>query len=372
MVVQRLSVIPAGRPPMKIVIGILAWNEENSIAQTISSLSGQTLLERTRRGDGIEIIVVPNGCTDRTPIVAGEALQKLLGQHPQAMARVEAIAEGGKSNAWNQFIHRIAPAGADLFILMDADIELIQPEALENMVSALENNPHAYISTDLPVKHLARKPRLSIKERLLLGAGSMTRSAPGQLTGQLYCARAHVLRKVWMPKGILVEDGYLKQVVCTDGYSHAVDNSRIVRAENAGHIFECYTRWRDIWNHQIRQAIGHTIYTYLTAYIRANLPERPVYDAILELSARQPDWFLDVIRATVRERGFWVMDRPSLWMRWNRVRFGKSMVQRAKFFAIAAAAFPFDLCVFWVSNQRLKNGKIKGLWKDTRTTTLAS
>lgn len=356
---------------MKIVIGLLAWNEENSIAATLASLGAQSLL---RRADGenfrIEILVVPNGCTDATPGVAADALLRVKADFPEISCRVEPLAEGGKSNAWNHLVHEFSGPDVDYFVMMDADIELLTPGTLEALWMALENVPEALISTDFPVKHLTRKSRLSLLDRVLLGAGKMTRATPGQLTGQLYCARGSALRQVWMPKGLIVEDGYLKQVLCTGGFSHPADHSLIVRAEGASHLFECYTKLRDIWNHQIRQAIGHTLYTYLTKFVRANIPERPAFSTLLKMSRSDPEWFLRVIREEVQARGWWVMDTPSLLMRWRRVRFAKGPA-KLKFLALAATAAPFDLAVFLVSNSRLRSGQVKGIWKDTRTTSLS-
>jgi glycosyltransferase involved in cell wall biosynthesis len=356
---------------MRIAIGMLAWNEESSIAATIGSLARQSLLARA---DGaafrIEVVIVPNGCTDRTPEVAAEALRGLVARFPRVEARVESLAEGGKSNAWNEFIHHLAPQDADYHILMDADIELLTPETLERMWEALERDPHALIATDQPVKHLVRKARLNLLEKLLLGAGAMTRATPGQLTGQLYCARGAMLRRIWMPRGIIVEDGFLKQIVCTDGFSIPVDNSRIVRADGASHLFECYTKPRDIWNHQVRQAIGHTLYTYLTKYLRTEMTQRPVFEPLLEQCRRDPEWFLRRIREEVASRGWWVMDTASLGMRWRRVRHAKGAA-KLKFLLIAAAATPYDLAVFLASNSRLRSGRVKGVWKDTRTVTLS-
>lgn len=356
---------------MKIVIGMLAWNEEGSIAHTIGSLAGQSLLARADgSGTTIEIIVVPNGCTDRTAEVAGQALERLRQMHPAVSARVESLAEGGKSNAWNELVHRLAPGDADYFMLMDADIELLTPGTLEKMWEVLERAPHALIATDEPVKHLVRKSRLGPLEKCLLGAGAMTRATPGQLTGQLYCARAGTLRQVWIPRGIIVEDGFLKQIICTDGFSRPVDNTRIVRAEGASHLFECYTKPRDIWNHQVRQAIGHTLYTYLTKHFRTVMTERPVFEPLMRQCHEDPEWFPRLIRDEVAARGWWVMDTASLTMRWRRVRHAGG-IDKLKFVLIAAAAMPYDLAVFLVSNSRLKSGRVKGIWKDTRTVSLS-
>lgn len=355
---------------MHVVIGILAWNEESSISATIRSLGAQTLFTASAAvGIRVEVIVVPNACSDRTAEVAEAALDKYIRPHTCASARVESLAEGGKSNAWNELVHRLAPCTTDYFVLMDADIELLGECTLERMLAALQTDRHAQIATDLPVKHIALKRRRSLWDRLLLGAGSMTRSAPGQMTGQLYCARGDTMRSIRIPRGIIVDDGLIKQLVCTNGYSERADTSRIVRAEGAAHVFECYTRLRDIWNHQVRQAVGHTLYTYFTAYLRERLPERPVFGPLKDLCVSDPDWFARFTRAEIRRRGFWVMDRPSFWVRWRRARAVRGWC-RLRFYALAALATPFDAAVFIASNARLRNGRVKSIWKDTRTTAI--
>lgn len=105
----------------------------------------------------VEVIVVPNGCTDQTASVAEAALERYIRCHEAATARVESLPEGGKSNAWNQLIHRIAPENTDYYFLMDADIELLTSDTLERMLGVLLSNPHAQIATDTPVKHIAKK-----------------------------------------------------------------------------------------------------------------------------------------------------------------------------------------------------------------------
>lgn len=356
---------------MKIVLGMLAWNEENSIAATLASLGEQSLLGLAASGQlDLEILVVPNGCTDATAEVARSALAKISHRYPAVTCRVEILAEGGKSRAWNELVHHLASPSTDYYILMDADIELLTPRTLEQLWRTLEAHPEACLATDLPVKHLVRQTKLSLRDRLLLLAGSMTQSAPGQLTGQLYAARGPILRQVVIPLGLIVDDGFLKQIICTGGYAHPVDNSLIVRAEDASHLFECYTSWKDIWNHQVRQAVGHTLYTYFTAWMRQHLPTRPVYAELRRLGREDPDWFRREIQHQVATRGWWVMDVPSLWVRWRRVRFARGR-DRWKFLFLAAFAFPYDLAIHWTSNHRLKSGQVGGVWKDTRTTTLA-
>jgi glycosyltransferase involved in cell wall biosynthesis len=363
---------------MHIVIGILAWNEETSIGKTIGGLRGQTMLEKWAgkepgeepRGNIVEIIVVPNGCTDLTAEVAAASLEDLQTHFPGLRARVEALQIGSKTHAWNEFVHRLSPPDADYFILMDADIELLTPTTLEDMVQALEENPHPFVATDVPVKHISKKKRLTLRDRMLVAVGGMTKATPGQLTGQLYCARAGILRRVTIPKGLIVEDGFLKQILCTNGYTEPVDNTRILRVETASHMFECYTKFRDIWNHQVRQAVGHTLYTYLTKYLREeNARGEKAFALLAERTKADAGWYEELIRNEVARRGWWVMDTPSLTMRFRRVRFAKGP-RKLVFLAVALAAFPFDLIVFLVSNHRLRSGRVGGIWKDTRTTAI--
>ncbi len=355
---------------MKISLIILAWNEEESISATIAGLASQSLLQRAGDGDpDLEVLVVPNGCTDGTPGVARAALDALAAGHPRVDCRLEVLEQGGKARAWNEAVHRLSAPDARYFLFMDADIRLLGAQTLENLWQALESNPRALVATDRPVKHLAQKARPGLLDRILLGAGAMTGSAPGQLTGQMYCARAETLRKIRIPAGIIVEDGFLKQMICTDGHSIPADNSRIVRADNAAHVFECYTKPRDIWHHQIRQTTGQTLHTIFKQALRRDFPQRPVYEALARRCVEDPDWFLREILDAVQRRGWWVMDTESLLMRWRRVRFGRGAA-RLKFAALALLAAPFDLAVFLASNARLKKGDVKGLWKDTRTTRL--
>ena len=164
-----------------------------------------------------------------------------------------------------------------------------------------------------------------------------------------------------------MEDGFLKQMICTHGFSHAVDNALIQRSPDAAHVFECYTQISAVFHHQVRQAIGHTIYTYLRDDLRQpNLP-RPVFDELRRRSADDPDWFPKLIRAEVARRGWWVMDTPSLTMRWRRIRFAHGLA-RLRFLVIALLALGVDLPVFLIANHKLRSGQIKGIWKDTQNT----
>src|SRR5438128_744863 len=71
----------------KLSIGIIAWNEEETIVPMLRSVLQQSLFaELSRRGETCEIICVANGCTDRTAEVAAEFLSTQSQTHPYSEA----------------------------------------------------------------------------------------------------------------------------------------------------------------------------------------------------------------------------------------------------------------------------------------------
>ena len=359
---------------MIISIGILAWNEESSIGAALQSLLEQTLIRELadHAEDRLEVVVVPNGCSDRTDEKAAEALRTGAATLPAERFswRVESLREAGKVNAWNQFVHQFSNQAADYVFLMDADISFTHPDTLKNMVLALIKTPKAEASTDLPQKHILFKSRKTLGDRLSLAIGQITQKAPAQLTGQLYCARGPMLRRIHMPLGLMVEDGFLKHMICTNLFTQKPDNKRIIRAPDASHVFEAYFRTIDIFHNQRRQQIGHCIYTYLRDYIKRFPRGKDAGELIAENNARDPEWFRHVIRERVQQGGWWVIYPGALGVRFKRLR-NLSAGQAVLRFPVAVVAFLMDVVVLVAANRRLRSGQLAGVWKDTKTSVLS-
>src|SRR5438874_6045172 len=66
----------AQRVMTPISIGILAHNEAGAIGATLESLLEQSLLSRDPGDYRVEIVVVPNGCSDNTIAVAAATLER--------------------------------------------------------------------------------------------------------------------------------------------------------------------------------------------------------------------------------------------------------------------------------------------------------
>ncbi len=279
---------------MRVSIGIFAHNEEQQIGRVLSSLAKQDLVANAAAlGMGIEIITLANGCTDSTAAAANAAGTQLRNKHPGIGFRTEVIPEPGKSNTWNIYVHRFSDPSADFLIFMDADITLLGTQTLASLVETLLENQHAHIAVDLILKDLAFKKSLSLFERASLSATRLNQAGPPKLAGSLYCARAQVVRRIWMPKGLLVEDGFLKAMITTQQFTEQEDLSRLARAPGAAHTFQAVTNLRCLLKHEVRLLIGSWMNVVLFEHLqtRGSQTKQPAGALIHSWNQNSPDWF---------------------------------------------------------------------------------
>lgn len=354
---------------MLISIGILAWNEADVIEATLTSLFAQTALHGPVgdvSGATWEIIVVPNGCSDDTADRASRVLERLVtdtGRADIAWA-VRELSEAGKSNAWNRYVHDFSSPAAEMIVMIDADIEFGEAETISNSVAALLADSHAVVAVDQPLKDAVRKPRMSLLERLSVAASRATTGGAPAISGQFYCAYASALRQIWMPRGMPVEDGFLRAMIVTDCFRMPADDRRIIRAANASHYFETLMLPRAIFRHEVRLVIGNALNCYLTWDMLhfATDPEGPGAGVLIRnRMARDPRWYAVLIDNAIRNHGWWVLPRGMLFRRFSGARRNHG-VGRLKWLVIAVAGFLFDLPVFLAANRKLKRGNGIGYW----------
>jgi glycosyltransferase involved in cell wall biosynthesis len=317
------------RPP-RISIAIRAWNEEAVIRRTLDSLFDQSLFrELSARGEGCEVLCIPNGCTDRTAEIAAAVFAKQEKEHPFAEAfvcSVRNIPEAGRNHTWNAFVHDLSCPRAEFLFLMDSDIVFNRRGTLFNMYRALLDNSAASIASDQPVKDVSLKPLKSWRDRISLATSEMNGASQGRMTGQLYCIRAEVARRLYLPKELGIDDGFIKAVVCTDFFSSALLPGRIVVAGQASHVYEAYTSAGELLKNQKRQMIGQTIVHVLVEHLKGlPQPQRAeLADTVRHKEEASPDWVERlVIEHLQRVRFFWRLfpDASSFrFKRWWRMR----------------------------------------------------
>jgi glycosyltransferase involved in cell wall biosynthesis len=377
---------------MKLSIGILAHNEANAmgfahaprIATLLQSLSQQSLLTSLNKGYSIEIIVVPNGCSDNTALISRNTLETFpkgyakryglplapggtsLFENDQALWnwKVCEVKEAGKSNAWNLFIHEFAAPDADFFCLMDADIQLHDRNALEKMLKVLVENPEYWIALDRPIKDIELKENKSWLEKLSIAVSKSSNAGQLYICGQLYCGRAEPLRNMWMPAGLPVEDGFLTQMVISENFTleNPTFTKRIVRAEEASHIFEAYTNPLKLVNHEVRVVVGIVINAFLTYYLQEKCSKELTAGMLINsMNQENHFWLNDFVRNSLAKERRWLIPISLVFRRYRSLQ-NHSLWKALLRIPIATLAFIVDISIFIRANSTLRRKVISNYW----------
>ena len=317
-------------------IGILAHDEAAIIDRTIASLAAQSILDSAYAAalglGAVEILVVPNGCSDDTGPVAAAALARMPAH---VAASVRELAEAGKSNAWNRFVHELARPDATLLLLMDADIEFASNDVVERLVRRLGEAPAAAVATDRAVKDYRNK-RLTPFDRLSRRV-STQQASDGGLCGQLYCGRAEALRRIWLPRGLPVEDGFLAAMLVTDGFTRPSDGRAIACVSDARHFYEPLSDVAAFVRHEARIIVGSVINAWLFTILWEAGKREHVGDYVRRRNAEDPDWVEAVCARAKAERGRWLVPEAFVFWRLAPLR-AQSLAGKVRHAPVAVAA----------------------------------
>jgi glycosyltransferase involved in cell wall biosynthesis len=347
---------------VEISIGILAHNEEPRIGAMLQTLFKQNVFQRFRT----EFVVVANGCTDETAMVA----RRLISDHravwsARGLARVEEVAVAGKANAWNQFVHKFSSSAAPILVLMDADISLLKDDTLSSMIKTLEENPEALVCVDRPVKDIEIDENRTLLQRLLLAVTPKIDPEDVPLCGQLYCTHSSQLRLIKLPTEIAIEDGFIRALLLTHGFTKPENRRHIVLDTNAAHSFKSVSSFRELFKHEVWVVAGSIVNMLLFERFWAECtPNRSATALMKEWHERDPDWLPRFIQAIVRERGWHLLPRHWWKRRWPRLR-NLPVQLKLRRFPAAAIASAVDALIFILAIRDVRRGRAFRYWGRT-------
>ena len=312
--------------PAVLSIGLLAGNEEDSIRATLESLLRQSVFERVCiRHQVCEIIVVVHGAADRTAAVARKIFDRAEREHDWSdgfSARVIDLPETSRADAWNRFVHEFSAVEARFIVSMDPRIAFHHRDAIFNLMSVLERRPHVPASTGRQCQSLLFKERQSWRERLSLAASAMGGGERGRLCGQLYCLRATVARNIFLPRDLGAgEEGFIREIVCTEFLSRMDDPARVAPAPDAAHIVETAIDPLEVLQEAQRQMIGRTALHVLLEHLKTLRWQEQVNlaETLRRYEAQDPSWLKRLLARHLRRRFFWQLFPGVLSFRFQRL-----------------------------------------------------
>jgi hypothetical protein len=226
------------------------------------------------------------------------------------------------------------------------------------MLAALSANPEAWVAVDTPVKHLAGKNGKGVVDRASLALSTLTQAGAPAIAGSLYCARASMLRRLWLPDGLLVDDGYVRAMMLTEFFTKPESLQRIVRAPGAWHVFEAYSGVRSVFRHSKRLAVGTAVNCMLFEHFWESRNGEDAGGYVQRRLDADPAWLRRFVQDEVGKRGWWAVGRGELFRRLTNLK-GLPWAKRILFAPLGLAGLAFDAAVMVAANRDLKRGRLK-------------
>lgn len=219
-------------------VAIFARNEEDHIVSCLDSI--QT--------PGVRIYVLANGCTDNTEAVVRRYMER------RDEVELVSIATADRANAWNVFIHEVAPE-ADCYVFAHGNVRF-GPNACGKLQHALRNARHANAAAGVPAAGRSRclLTRMVVKDRLILwGLYALS----GRFVERLRACR------VRMPVGYVNDDGFVTSFAKWDGDpATGWDPYRVMPVARAQFEYSSLSLghpvdWITYWHRRVRQSLGY-------------------------------------------------------------------------------------------------------------------
>ena len=359
---------------MKVSFAVLAWNEAQTIRQTIESIARQCVVTDTPSElEHLSIAVVVNGSTDGTSQVARQAFQDFFDgvAHPRVSYQVYELPEPNRAAAWNAFVHEYSDDDCDFIGFMDADIKLLQPDTLANLIAGLHEHPHAFASAAKTIKDIKSKKRKSLRDRLsLLGTDMEKKARLAFLAGQLYLGRAGFWRRFYVPYGMCADDSMFTVLAWTNFKREPIDPTRVFECDNAPYEFEAYLKLSDIYRQHRRRSIGGLMHQIIWEYSsKTKRPDEDVGNVMTREFAQDPYWLVKLLQARVQERGIRSMQWRVLNVRLTQLRV-QPWYKKILLFPFSLLFTVWSFFVLIGAYRVLKSGKFRSLW--TKATSVPS
>lgn len=280
-------------PLIHIDLAILAHNEEKSIPLLIEDLGKQSILALPDIDLRVEILA--NGCSDATV----EAAEKARLHLPPSIAdriTVRDLEAPGKSRTMNWFLRNGLRPEAEFLFFMDGDIRLPSHGSMAAMVEQMRARPELQVFTSRPVKDIVYYDISAgfVTHAIAAGREGLT-DFRRSIAGSLFLIRAPMARRLSLPVGLPVEDGFIRAMVLTEFLSQPEDLTRIDGDPKVFHLYESVRTAKELIRHQTRLVIGSSVNAALFRWLRRKVSTHTEAERLLAEAARDDNWLQNVL-----------------------------------------------------------------------------
>jgi hypothetical protein len=341
---------------LAVDIGVFAHDEGATIGALVAELGRQALL--LDPAADARVLILANGCTDDT-VARAEAAVAALALPARDRIRVIELAQGGKSRTVHRFIHALSRPEAQVLGFMDADILLPRADTLARMVAALAERPGLRVFTSRPVKDVTHFGlKVGAVAGLIAAGGDGLTDWRKSICGQLFVMRAGAARRIGLPAGLPVEDGFLRAMVLTDLLSAPQDLSRIDGDPEVFHVYESIRGLGELIRHQTRIVVGSAVNAALFGRIRREAPDEPAAHRLLMAAAADEAWLGRVLREELPRAPHGYVPFDFLTKRLRRSGGARGL----RGMAVLAAGFGLDALVWLRAQIRMALRPSAGFW----------
>ena len=336
---------------LTVDIGVFAHNAAASIASMVAELARQDILVGAM---DVRVLILAHGCIDAT-VDRARAACAATGD------RIEVVdlALGGKSRAWNSFVHDLSRPGSDMLLFCDTGIEMPEADSLTRLVTALIARAELHVMGSRPVKDIAYRPQgLNRTERLIAIAGDQLGDWKPAICSQLYAMPAPAARALHLPIDLPLEDDFLRMMVLTDVLTAPENSARIDGDVTVFHLYPSERSILALIRHRTQIMVGAAINAAIFAQIRS-LPAS-ARRAELARAASEETWLPRQLKAQLpRLPNGYVPLRLLIRRSANTLAHPRELLHPQRVFLLFVG-FGFDFIVYLNAQIRMARGSGEG------------
>ena len=182
------------------------------------------------------------------------------------------------------------------------------------------------------------------------------------LCGQLYCAYSAQLRLIKLPVEITCDDGFVRALALTEGFTKPEDPRRIVMDLSVSHSFASVATLRELFKHEKWIVAGNIVNALLFERFWAEAStDRSAMTLMREWQMQDARWVLHYIQSQVKARKWDLLPRGNWTRRWSRLK-GQPISIILRRLPVAAIATVIDAAIFVAAIRDVRCGRAFGYW----------